>query len=146
MIIKYDENLTEEVCKGIYNSCGCGCAVCGEKFGFSNAGWELIVPELMGGTVVGTAISTGLEKSRKIILDMSVVLAVVALMGMFVFGTSTFTTAIFGNYTFSGVYNFSYVLFFGAVINLISGYVVPQFMLRSLQSFSKKPSMFGGAK
>jgi hypothetical protein len=51
MIIKYDENLTEEVCKGIYNSCGCGCAVCGEKFGFSNAGWELIVPELMGGTV-----------------------------------------------------------------------------------------------
>lgn len=107
---------------------------------------ERMVSELKGGTVVGTAISTGIEKSRKIILDMSVVLAVVALMGMFMFGTSAFTTAIFGNYTLSGVYNFSYVLFFGAVINLISGYIVPQLMLRSLQSFSKKPSMFGGAK
>ncbi len=107
---------------------------------------EKMKSEIMGGTVVGTAISTAIEKSRKIILDMSVVLAVVALIGMFMFGTSGLTTSIFGAYNISGVYNFSYVLFFGAVFNLVTGYLVPELMLRSLQSFSKKPSMFGGAK
>ncbi len=107
---------------------------------------EKMKSELMGGTVVGTAISTAIEKSRKFILDMSVVLAVVALIGMFMFGTAGLTTSIFGAYTISGVYNFSYVLFFGALFNLVSGYLVPELMLRSLQSFSKKPSMFGGAK
>lgn len=107
---------------------------------------ERMKSELIGGTVVGTAISIGIEKSRRIIVDVSVVLAVVALIGLFMFGTSGFTTAVFGNYTVSGVYNFSYVLFFGALFNLVTGYVVPELMLRSLQSFSKKPSMFGGAK
>ncbi len=107
---------------------------------------ERIKAELSGGTVLGTAISTAATKSRKIILDISVVLAVVSLIGMFMFGTSSFTTSIFGSFTVSGVYNFSYVLFFGAVFNLVTGYMVPQLMLRSLQSFSQKPSMFGGAK
>lgn len=101
---------------------------------------------LCSGTVVGTAISDAIEKSRKIIVDISVVLAVVALMGMFMFGTSGLATAILGNYTVSGAYNFSYVLFFGAIFNLVTGYMVPQLMLRSLQSFSNKPAMFGGAK
>ncbi|MBQ8000584.1 MAG: hypothetical protein IJ298_05125 [Ruminococcus sp.] len=107
---------------------------------------ERMKSELSRGTVLGTAISTAVEKSRMIIVDMSIVLAVVALMGLFIFGTSGLTVSIFGAYNVSGVYNFSYVLFFGAVFNLVTGYLVPQLMLRSLQSFAKKPSMFGGAK
>lgn len=107
---------------------------------------ERMKSELMGGTVVGTAISTGIEKGRKIILDMSVVLAVLALIGMFIFGTSSLVTSLFGSFVSSGVYNFSYVLFFGAIFNLVTGYLVPELMLRSLQSFSNKPSVFGGAK
>ncbi len=107
---------------------------------------ERMKSELAGGTILGTAISVAVEKSRKIILDVSVVLAVVALIGMFMFGTSAFTTSIFGSYTASGVYNFSYVLFFGALFNLVTGYLVPELMLRSLQSFTQKPCMFGGAK
>lgn len=107
---------------------------------------ERMKSELITGTVVGTAINTGIEKSRKVILDTSVVLALVALIGMFMFGTSSLTTSIFGAFNVSGVYNFSYVLFFGAIFNLVTGYLVPQLMLRSLQSVAKKPSVFGGAK
>ncbi len=107
---------------------------------------ERMKSELISGTVLGTAINTGIEKSRKVILDTSVVLAVVALIGMFMFGTSSLTASVFGAFNVSGVYNFSYVLFFGAIFNLVTGYLVPQLMLRSLQSITKKPSAFGGAK
>ncbi len=129
----------------IPGACALALSVMLTVFSFALIG-EKMKSELLTGTVVGTAINTGIEKSRKVILDTSVVLALVALIGMFLFGTSSLTTSIFGAYTVGGVYNFSYVLFFGSIFNLVTGYLVPQLMLRSLQSLTKKPSAFGGAK
>lgn len=104
--------------------------------------------ELNKGTVLGTAISAAIGGSRNKIFDINVILAIVSLIGMFMFGTAGLTSAIFGASAVSGVYNFCYVLFFGAVINFVAGYFLPQLMIRSFQSFNafNKPSMFGGAK
>lgn len=109
---------------------------------------EKIKSELNSGTVLGTAISSAIENRRKTIFDINVILAIVAFVGMFLFGAWNLSFAIFGGNAVSGIYNFCYVLFFGAVLNFITGYFLPQLMLRSLQSFNafNKPSMFGGAK
>lgn len=115
-----------------------GCVIFGEK----------TKAELREGTVLGTAISTAIESGRKAIFDINFILAIIALVGMFLFGNWNLTFAIFGGASASGVYNFCFVLFFGAVFNFITGYFLPQLMIRSLQSFNafNKPSMFGGAK
>ncbi len=109
---------------------------------------EKIRTELRHGSVMGNAVTVGIKDSRNTILDMSVVLAVISLVGLFLFGTSGLSIAIFGGSVVSGVYNFCLVLFIGAIANCITGYFVPQLMLRSLYSFSclSKPSLFGGAK
>ncbi len=109
---------------------------------------EKINSELSSGTDVETAVTKSIEKSRKAIVDINFILIIVALIGMFMFGTSTLITGIFGSAVMGGAYTFSYVLFFGALLNFVTGYFLPQLMLRSLVSFKafKKPSVFGGAK
>ncbi len=107
-----------------------------------------IKSEVQSGTVIDGAVSTGFKYASPRILDVSIVLALVSLMGMFVFGTSNFAVSLFGNSMASGVWCFSYVLFIGSVLNVVTGYLLPQLMLRSLTSFKAfaKPSMFGGNK
>lgn len=109
---------------------------------------DKIKSELTLGTDIETAVTKSIEKSRKYIVDINIILAIIGLIGMLMFGTSGLITGIFGSVVAGGAYTFSYVLFFGAVLNFITGYFLPQLMLRSLISFKafKKPSVFGGAK
>ncbi len=107
-----------------------------------------IKSEVQSGTLIDAAVASGFKYARPRIFDVSVVTALIALMGLFVFGTSGFAISIFGSSMASGIWSFCYVLFFGAVLNIITGYLLPQLMIRSLESFKvfSKPSMFGGAK
>ncbi len=107
-----------------------------------------IKSEVLSGTVIDGAVSSGFKYAKPRMFDTSIVLALVSLMGLFVFGTSDFAISIFGNSMASGVWCFCYVLFFGSVLNVVTGYLLPQLMLRSLESFKvfAKPSMFGGNK
>ncbi len=99
------------------------------------------------GTDVDSAIAKGISSAKTLIFDMSFVVAVVSLVGWFVFGTSNFAISLFGNSAAGGICSFCKVMFAGSVLNFITGYVLPQFVLRSLLSFKalSKASMFGGA-
>ena len=90
------------------------------------------------GMTVRAAAEEAIKASRKNIFD--------ALSGMLMFGSAGLTTAIFGGLAVSSIYNFCFVLFFGAVVNFFMGYLFPELMLRSLISFKalKKPSCYGG--
>ncbi|MGN0453037.1 MAG: SecDF P1 head subdomain-containing protein [Ruminococcus sp.] len=109
---------------------------------------EKVKSELKSGTALSDAVPSAILSARKNIFDISIVLAIVSLVGIVLFGTFNISLAIFGGSAVSGIYNFSYVLFFGSLINLVAGYLLPELMLRSLYSFNafNKPSMFGGAK
>lgn len=109
---------------------------------------ERINSELRQGTVLGTAIPNAIISGRRAIVDISFTLAIVGVVGALIFGASGLSFVIFGGHAVSGIYNFCYVLIFGAVFNLVTGYLVPELMIRSLQSFNvfNKPSVFGGVK
>lgn len=101
---------------------------------------------LDNGMTVRAAAEEAIKSSRKNIFDINIVLIIVGLMGMLMFGSAGLTTAIFGGLAVSSIYNFCYVLFFGAVVNFFMGYLFPELMLRSLISFKalNKPSCYGG--
>lgn len=101
---------------------------------------------LDAGMSVRTAADEAIKASRKNIFDINMVLIIVALMGMLMFGSVGLTTAIFGGFAVSSIYNFCYVLFFGALTNFFMGYLFPEIMLRSFVSFKafSKPSWYGG--
>ncbi len=98
------------------------------------------------GMTVRSAAEEAIKSSRKNIFDINVVLIIVALMGMLMFGSAGLTTAIFGGLAVSSIYNFCFVLLFGAVVNFFMGYLFPELMLRSLIGFKalNKPSCYGG--
>lgn len=100
------------------------------------------------GMGVRTAAEDAIKASRKNIFDINIVLIIVALMGMLFFGSAGLTTALFGGNAVGAIFNFCYVLFFGAVVNFFMGYLFPELMLRSLLSFKAlcKPSCYGGKK
>lgn len=101
---------------------------------------------LDNGMSVRTAAEEAIKSSRKNIFDINMVLIIVALMGMLMFGSAGLTTAIFGGLAVSSIYNFCFVLFFGALVNFFMGYLFPELMLRSLVNFKtlNKPSCYGG--
>lgn len=101
---------------------------------------------LDSGMSVRMAAEDAIKASRKNIFDINIVLIIVALMGMLMFGSAGITTAIFGGFAMSSIYNFCFVLFFGAVVNFFMGYLFPELMLRSLIGFKafNKPSCYGG--
>lgn len=103
--------------------------------------------ELNSGVVLTSALDLAYSDNKKKILDISVVTALISLMGIFVFGKSSMSVAMFSHSSASGIYNFSYVLFFGSLLNILTGYVLPVLMFRSLLSYKAfaKASMFGGA-
>ena len=103
--------------------------------------------ELLQGVEISKAFDTSYRDNKDKILDITAIMALISLMGLFVFGKSRLTVSLFGNSAASGIYNFSYVLFFGAILNFICGYILPKLMFRCLLSFkvSDKASMFGGA-
>ncbi len=107
-----------------------------------------IKSELQSGTLIDAAVASGFKYARPRMFDVSIVTAFVSLFGLFVFGTSGFAVSLFGSSMASGIWSFCYVLFFGSVLNVVTGYVLPQLMIRSLESFKlfSKPSIFGGAK
>ncbi len=100
------------------------------------------------GMTVRSAPEAAIKSSRKNIFDINIVLIIIALIGMLMFGSAGLTTAIFGGFAVSSIYNFCYVLFFGAVVNFFMGYFFPQLMLRSLINFKtlSKHSCYGGKK
>jgi len=101
---------------------------------------------LDSGMGIRTAAEEAIKSSRKNIFDINIVLIIVGLMGMLMFGSAGITTAIFGGFAVSSIYNFCFVLFFGAVVNFFMGYLFPELMLRSLINFKalNKPSCYGG--
>ena len=101
---------------------------------------------LDSGMTVRTAAEEAIKASRKNIFDINFVLIIVGLMGMLMFGSAGITTGIFGGFAVSSIYNFCYVLFFGAVVNFFMGYLFPELMLRSLVGIKalNKPSCYGG--
>ena len=101
---------------------------------------------LESGMALRSAAEAAIKHSRKNIFDINIVLIIVALMGMLMFGSAGLTTAIFGGMAVSSIYNFCFVLFFGAVVNFFTGYLFPELMLRSLVNFKvfSKPSWYGG--
>lgn len=101
---------------------------------------------LDNGMTVRAAAEEAIKSSRKNIFDINVVLIIIGLMGMLMFGSAGLTTAIFGGFAVSSIYNFCFVLFFGAVVNFFMGYLFPELMLRSLINFKalNKPSCYGG--
>lgn len=107
-----------------------------------------IKSEVNNGTVVDTAVSTAFKSAKNKIFDINFVLAIISLMGWFVFGASDLSVALFGNSVAGGISSFCYVMFLGSVLNFITGYLLPQLMLRSVESykFFGKASMFGGNK
>ncbi len=109
---------------------------------------ERIKYQLQNDNPVGVSVGTGLKKSFKNILDINVLLMIISLMGMFLFGTAGLIISIFGGGAVSGIWGVCFVLFFGALLNFFSGYILPNLVLRSLYSFKalNKPSVFGGAK
>ena len=98
------------------------------------------------GMTVRTAAEKAIKASRKNIFDINVVLIIVSLVGMLMFGSAGLTTAIFGGLAMGSIYNFCYVLFFGALVNFFMGYLFPELMLRSLVNFKafNNPSCYGG--
>lgn len=98
------------------------------------------------GMNVRAAAESAIKASRKNIFDINVVLIIVALMGMLMFGSADLTTALFGANAVGSIFNFCYVLLFGAIVNFFTGYLFPEIMLRSLISFKalNKPSCYGG--
>ncbi len=101
---------------------------------------------LDNGMTVRASAEEAIKSSRKNIFDINVVLIIIGLMGMLMFGSAGLVTAIFGGFAVSSIYNFCYVLFFGAVVNFFMGYLFPELMLRSLIGFESlsKPSCYGG--
>ena len=98
------------------------------------------------GMNVRTAAENAIKASRKNIFDINIVLIIVALIGMLMFGSAGLTNALFGGLAIGSIYNFCYVLLFGAIVNFFMGYLFPEIMLKSLVSFKSlcKPSCFGG--
>ena len=109
---------------------------------------ERIKYQLENGNPIGVSVSEGLKKSFKNILDINIILMIISLIGMFLFSTAGLIIGIFGGGATGGIYNFCFVLFFGALLNFLAGYILPNIVLRSLYSFKalSKPSVFGGAK
>ncbi len=109
---------------------------------------ERIKNQLECDNSVSTSVSAGFKKSFKNILDLNVILMIISLMGMFLFGTSGLIIGIFSGGAVGGIYNFCFVVFFGALLNFLSGFILPNLILRSLYGFKalNKPSVFGGAK
>lgn len=103
---------------------------------------------LDSGAAVRTAAEDAIKSSRKNIFDINMVLIIIALMGMLMFGSAGLTSALFGGFAVSSIYNFCYVLFWGAVVNFFMGYLFPELMLRSLINFKalSKPSCYGGKR
>ena len=101
---------------------------------------------LDSGTVLRKSAESAIRSSRRNIFDINVVLIIVAVCGMLMFGSADLTTSIFGPLAISSIFNFCYVLFFGAVVNFFMGYLLPELMLRSLINFKafNKPSCYGG--
>ncbi|MBQ8572680.1 MAG: hypothetical protein IJ451_04365 [Ruminococcus sp.] len=101
---------------------------------------------LDSGMTVRASAEEAIKSSRKNIFDINVVLIIVGLMGMLMFGSAGLVTALFGGFAVSSIYNFCFVLFFGAVVNFFMGYLFPELMLRSLIGFKalSKPSCYGG--
>lgn len=98
------------------------------------------------GMALRAAAESAIKSSRKNIFDINVVLIIVALMGLLMYGSADLTTALFGGLAVGSIYNFCYVLLFGAIVNFFTGYLLPELMLRSLISFKalNKPSCYGG--
>ena len=92
------------------------------------------------------AVESAIKSGRKNIFDINVVLMIVGLMGMLMFGSAGLITAVFGGLSISSIYNFCFVLFFGALTNFFMGYLFPELMLRSLINIKalSKPSCYGG--
>ena len=92
------------------------------------------------------AVESAIKSGRKNIFDINVVLMIVGLMGMLMFGAAGLITAVFGGLSISSIYNFCFVLFFGALTNFFMGYLFPELMLRSLINIKalSKPSCYGG--
>ena len=107
-----------------------------------------IKSEVVGGAVVDTAVSTGFKSAKNKIFDISFIVAIISIVGWFVFGASDLAVALFGNSVAGGISGFCYVMFLGGIFNFVTGYLLPQLMLRSIESFKifDKASMFGGNK
>ncbi len=103
--------------------------------------------ELLDGAELSTAFDSAYKDNKNKIIDITVVLSLISLMGLFVFGKSQLTVSLFGKAAASGIYNFSYVFFFGVVLNFVCGYILPKILFKGLISFKAfaKASMFGGA-
>lgn len=102
---------------------------------------------LGSGNVLSKALESAYTENKSKILDVSVILALVSLVALFVFGESKMNVSFFGTAAASGIHKFSYVLLLGSVLNIINGYILPKLMFRSLLSYKalNKASMFGGA-
>lgn len=102
---------------------------------------------LNNGNMLSKSLENAFSENKSKILDISVILALISLMGIFVFGKSGLSASLFGTTAVSGIHNFSYVLLLGSVLNIINGYILPNIMFRSLLSYKamSKASMFGGA-
>ncbi|MBQ4569337.1 MAG: hypothetical protein IJA62_04715 [Ruminococcus sp.] len=107
-----------------------------------------IKSEVESGTMIDAAVASGFNYARPRMFDLSIVTALISLSGLFIFGASGFAVSLFGTSMASGIRSFCYVLFFGSILNVVTGYLLPQLIIRSLESFKSisKPSMFGGAK
>ncbi|MDO5124068.1 MAG: hypothetical protein Q4D44_05310 [Eubacteriales bacterium] len=109
---------------------------------------ERIREQLSAGILTEDAVSFAFRKSFKSILDINVTALIIGAVGMLMFGTAGITVDIFSGGAASGIWSFCFVMFFGALINFLSGYILPMLILRSLSAYKvfSKPSMFGGAK
>ncbi len=109
---------------------------------------EKIKAKLNFGTLPSEAVAVSVKKSGRVITDINFITALVSLVGMLMFGGAEFILVIFGGGITGGIFSFCYVLFLGAAVNFITGYFVPQLMMRSLTDFKcfNKSSLFGGAK
>lgn len=109
---------------------------------------EKIKSKLNHGTIPAEAVAVSLKKSGRLITDINFIVAIVSVIGMFIFGGFEFVLLILGGSITGGIFSFCYVLFLGSVLNFITGYVVTMLMMRSLTSFKcfNKATLFGGAK
>ena len=105
-----------------------------------------IKESINSGNVFLPAVKNGFKSSAATIFDITIVCAIISLLGMLMFGPTSFSLGLFGNALYGGLYRFCYILFIGSLVNFVSGYLFPRFLVGTLLDirFFSKPSMFGG--
>ena len=109
---------------------------------------EKIKSKLNYGTVPAEAVAVSVKKSGRLITDINFITAIISVVGMLMFGGFEVVLLILGGSITGGIFSFCYVLFLGSLLNFITGYLVPELMMRSLTGFKcfNKATLFGGAK